>query len=55
MIKHAMGRVFEVEELFTCELCDKKVKEEAIIRQATGPDDYRDICNECLEVKHGRH
>lgn len=49
MKKYAMGRVYEVEELFKCDSCGKKVDADHITRQMAAEDDYIDLCVDCLE------
>ena len=46
------GRQFNV--IFTCEVCGARGCADHIVREQTAPDDYRDVCINCLEDEHDR-
>ena len=39
----------QVDECYTCESCGKRCCQDHITRQLAAPDDYLDLCTNCLE------
>jgi hypothetical protein len=41
-----------IEDIYTCEVCKKDVGPDCIVRDQNAPDDFKDVCVECVADKY---